>query len=123
MIKQIGHKKYPLALTLPVANRELNQALNDSTQLFKKESWEIIFRYRKNIAAIKANLINEKEDNKIVFERKLAALKQKNEDLKMKLELFKEGGREKWSSFIIKFNTEMKELGDAINDLTLENIQ
>lgn len=123
MVKQIRHKKYPLALILPVANRELNQALNNSILLFKKESREIIFRYRRNIAALKANLINEKEDSKIILERKLAALQQRNEDLKMKLELYKEVGREKWSSFKIEFNSKIKELGDAINDLTLKNIQ
>ena len=106
-----------------VANQELNQALNDSIQLFKKESGEIIFSYEKSIAEIKAKLENEKGENIIALEKKLAVLEQKSVNLKMKLEEYKEEGRDNWDSFKSEFNHDMEELGEAFKDLTVNNVQ
>ncbi len=106
-----------------VANQELIQALNDSIQLFKKESGEIIFSYEKSIAELKAKLENEKEENKIILEKNLAMLEQKSADLKMKLEKYKEEGRDNWDSFKNEFNHDMEELGKAFEDLTVNNVK
>ncbi len=106
-----------------VANQELNQTLNDSIQLFKMESGELIISYEKSIAELKLKLENEKEENKIIMEKKLALLEQKSEDLKIKLQEYEEEGTDKWTSFKNEFNHDLEQLGTALKDLTVDNIK
>ena len=105
-----------------VANQELNQTLNDSIQLFKKEYGEIIVSYEQSIAEFKAKIADEKEENRIGLEKKLAMLEQKSEDMKTKLEEYKEEGEDNWTSFKNEFNHDMEELGTAFKDLTKNNV-
>jgi uncharacterized protein YccT (UPF0319 family) len=106
-----------------VANQELNQTLNDSIQLFKKESGELIISYEKSIAELKTKLENEKEENKIIMEKKLALLEQKSEDLKIKLQEYEEEGTDKWTAFKNEFNHDLEQLGTALKDLTVDNVK
>jgi uncharacterized protein YccT (UPF0319 family) len=106
-----------------VANQELNQTLNDSIQLFKKESGELIISYEKSIAELKTKLENEKEENKIIMEKKLALLEQKSEDLKIKLQEYEEEGTDKWTAFKNEFNHDLEQLGAALKDLTVDNVK
>jgi len=49
------------------ADQELNQLLNDSIQLFIKESGEIIIGYEASMTEIKTRLANNKEENQITL--------------------------------------------------------
>jgi phage-related protein len=51
----------------------------------------------------------------------LAALEQKNKELKAKLSAYKNNGYEQWDAFKTEFNQDMKELGKAFSDLTVKN--
>ena len=106
-----------------VSNQEPDQALNDSIQLFKKESGELIISYEKSIAELKTKIENEKEENKIIMEKKLALLEQKSEDLKIKLQEYKAESADKWTSFKNEVNHDLEELGEAFKDLTVDNVQ
>jgi len=105
------------------ANKELNLALNDSIQQFKKESHEKISSYEKTIAEFKIKIANAKKENKAQYEKKLAWLEQKNSDMKKKLEDYKDEGQDKWTSFKNEFNHDMDELGEALKDLTVKNLK
>ena len=103
------------------AAQELNQALNDSIQIFLKESEEKIIAYGKSIAEFKARIAKETEENKAKYEKKLAELEQKNSDMKKKLEDYKEEGKDQWTSFKSEFNHDMYELGEALKNFTVES--
>lgn len=66
-------------------------------------------------------MVNSKSIN-IKNEKKLAELEQKNKALKEKLAEYKEDGNEQRKSFKTEFNHDMKELGKAFSDLTVNNI-
>lgn len=104
------------------ANQELDQVIKDSIQLFKKESGEEITKYEKSLAEFKVLIANEKNDIKAIYNKKLNVLEQKNNDLKKKLADFKEDGKDKWNIFRAEFIYDMDELGLAIKDLTVKNV-
>jgi hypothetical protein len=104
------------------AKQNLNIAINDSIQLFKKESEEKISAFEKDIAEFKAKITTVKEETKDEYEKKLASIEQKNNKLKKKLENYKEDGQDNWSQFKNEFNHDMDELGKAFKDLTIKNL-
>lgn len=59
-----------------VAKHELYQELKDSLLQFNKESEEKINNYEMSIDEYKARIANEKKDNKVRYEKKLAELDQ-----------------------------------------------
>ena len=105
------------------AKQELNNAINDSVQQFKKESEEKISAFEKSITNLKIKLATGKEESKAEYEKKLASLEQKNNEMKKKLEDYKDNGQGKWSKFKSEFNHDMDELGNALRDLTVDNIK
>jgi len=106
-----------------VANQELIKSLNDSIQMFKQENGEIITSYEKSMTEIKTKMANNKEENQIILEKKLAMLEQNNEEMKIRLEEYREDGRENWVAFKNEFNHDMEELGTAFKDLTVNNVK
>lgn len=104
-----------------VAQQELNQALNDSILQFKKESMENINAYEKSIAEFKTKIATEKKETRAIYEKKISELEQKNNQMKTKLEEYKDNGQEAWVSFKAEFNHDMNELGEAFKDLTVDN--
>jgi hypothetical protein len=47
-------------------------------------------------------------------------LEKQNSDLKMRLENYKEEGKEKWEIFKTKFTHDMEVMGDALKNLTVK---
>src|SRR4030042_3477760 len=105
------------------AKQQLNQALNDSIQKFKRASVERISNNEKIIAEFKARLAKGEKVTKAKYEKTVAELEQKNNDLKKKLENYMDEGQDKWTSFKNEFNHDMDELGLAIKDLTVKNLE
>lgn len=105
------------------AKQDLNIAMKDSIQQFKKESEERISNNEKNIVEFKARIANEKKENKAKYEKKLAKLEQKNSDMKKKLADFKDEEQVKWEKFKVEYNRDMDELGKAFKDLTIKNVK
>jgi peptidoglycan hydrolase CwlO-like protein len=99
-----------------VAQQELNQAIRDSIQQFKKESEEKINAYEQNIAEFKAKIAKEKNEARIRDERRLAELEQQNREMKQRLADFKEESSDQWISFRTRFNRDMEEHGRAFRD-------
>jgi len=104
-----------------IANQELNQAIKDSVQQFKKESEEQIIANEKSIAEFKAKIAKEKKENRALYQKRLAELEQQNSDMKKRLEEFREDGKENWISFRNKFNHDMEEIGKSFHDFWVKN--
>ena len=98
------------------ATQELNQALKDSIQQFRKASEEAINANEIKIAEFKVKIAKEKKEFKAKDERRLAELEEQNNNMKKELEEFKEDQRENWNSFRLKFKHNMDEFGEAMRD-------
>ena len=98
------------------AQLNLDQALKDSIQQFKKESEDQIVANDKSIAEFKAKIDREKVELRARDERRLAELERQNVIMKQRLEEFREDSKENWVTFRDKFNHDMKQMGTAFHD-------
>ena len=105
------------------AKQELDQAINDSIKQFKRESELKISAFEKSIIDFKAKIASGQEETKAVYEKKLDSLEQRKNELKKKLEDYKEDRQDNWSEFKSEFNHDMDEIGKAFKDLTVNNIK
>lgn len=106
------------------AKQDLKEAQKDSVteyQKFKKEQEVRIADHQKSITEFKARIAKEKKKNRAEYEKKIAALEQKNTDLRKNLDDYKEAGKDKWDSFTKKFNHDMDALGKSLKDFTVND--
>jgi septin family protein len=96
-----------------VAQKELDQAIKDSIQQFRKEESERISANEKSIAEFRAKIAKENQEVRVKNEQKLADLEQQNRDMKTRLEQFKEDSKDNWDAFRFKFKHDMDNLGLA----------
>ena len=103
------------------AKQELNQAIKDSIVQFKKESNQKIGANEKMIGELKAKLVTGKKEMKATYEKSLAALEQKNNLLKKKLNDFNDDEIDKWNSFKTEFSGDMNDLGTALKNFVVDD--
>jgi len=106
------------------ANQELENANKEyeaDVAKYKLETDEKIAANQKSILEFNARIANEKAATKAAYQKKLAELEQKENDLKKKMHDYKMEGKENWIIFKTEFNRDMEELGKALNDLTVKN--
>ena len=110
------------------ANKEsIGQAKQDSTtvraerakewQAFKAESEQQIADNDKRIDAYKEKMEKAGPKAKAQYKKDVAALKQKNHELKEKLEDYKDGDQTKWQEFKTNFRADMDAVGKTMKDL------
>lgn len=58
---------------------------------------------------------------KAEFERRIAALDVKNDEMKKKMQDYKGDGKDNWQSFKANFNQEIDALNKSVKDLTAYN--
>lgn len=92
-------------------------------QTFKKESELVIAANEKNIASLKAKILNATITNKDNYEKSILKLEKKNNELKLKLKNYNGEGDVKWDLFKAEFNHDLKELSKAFNDVSIKNIK
>jgi len=82
---------------------------------------EKINSYEKSIVEFKARIAHETKEDITKYEKKLAELEQKANDMKKKLVEYKEGGKTQWDSFKLKFNHDLEELGKTLKNFTVKS--
>jgi len=105
------------------AQIDLNQVRQDSItefQQFNTEFQNQIIANEKSIAALKLSFVGASRENKALYEKKLAELEEKNNNLKIKLAEHNEGDTDKWQSFKSDFKRDMDELGKAFSDFDVK---
>jgi len=105
------------------ANQELNQALNDSIQDFKKIAEDQITANEKSLALYKARIVKENKKNKADYEKEWAKLVEQNKELKTRLKDYKQESKGNWEEFKTEYNHDMNELGKAFKNLTVKNVK
>ena len=106
------------------AKQDLKEAQQDSVadyQNFKQESEAKILNNEKSLADLKAKVSRTDLNAKAEYEKNLAALNQKNVDLKKRLVDYNPNGDTKLPSFKIEFNNDMDELEKELENFTVEN--
>ena len=101
---------------MDIAQQELDKAIKDSIQQFKKESEEKIAKYDHNIGEFKEKIAKENNETRARDERKLAELEKQNSDMKQRLADFNEERRDQWVSFRAKLNHDMEEHDKAFRN-------
>ena len=88
---------------------------------FKKESEAAIEANEKRIDAFKAKMEKGTPAMKTKYGKDVAALEQKNRDLKAKLEAYEDGGESNWEEFKTNFKHDMDAVGKTMTDLFKDN--
>lgn len=103
---------------LAEARQEANE---EEWQSFKNEMNAVIDKNDARIAELKKDMKKTGQKADAEYDRKIDALKAKNDSLKVKMEGYKNDANSDWQSFKTEFNHDMEGLGDALNNLTVNN--
>ncbi len=106
------------------ASHDLDQAEENYTEEYNKfqlETEQKISDNEKSIIVLKEHTKSIKKEVKADYEKTIAALEQRNAEMKEQAKNYKGEGQEKWQSFKREFNHDMDELGQALKDLTKNN--
>ncbi len=101
------------------AIQALNLATNDSIQLIKKELEEKAVTYQKNLADYKSMTRKDQLESKIITEKKVSELEQKNEEMINRLSNFQDTTEKKgnFELFRYELGREMNELSKSLKSL------
>lgn len=102
---------------------EANKEYIEQYEAFKNESNSKISENEKAIAVLKSEMKSKNNEVKADLEEKLTVLEEKNEALKEKIRDYKQTGDENWEAFKAEFESDMSNLGEALKDLTKNNVK
>lgn len=111
--------------------KEANEELIDAKKAATEEEWKafkiygdsIISENNERIAELKLKMKKTGKTIDVQYEKSIDALEQKNKDLKVKMETYKNDANADWQSFKREFNHDMDEVGHALKDLRVDNEQ
>ena len=107
------------------AKEELMDARKEATaeewKAFKDQTNATIHENEMRIADLKAKMKKTGNSIDAMYAKKVEELEQKNEDIKVKVETYKNDRNSDWESFKREYNHDMNELGDALRDVTIDN--
>lgn len=109
------------------AENALQQSKIDSVSDYNtyKESIELkLDENQRLISEMKITINASNDSNKAKYEKQLAKLEEKNEELKDKLQNYdQQGTSEKWELFKVEVNKDMDELGKSISNMADRNMK
>lgn len=111
--------------------KEANEELIDAKKTATAEEWKafkiygdsIISENNERIAELKLKMKKTGKTINVQYEKSIDALEQKNKDLKVKMETYKNDANADWQSFKREFNHDMNEVGQALKNLRVDNKQ
>lgn len=112
--EKLQEAKEDVALAKKNANAEEWQTFKDSTD-------SVISQNEIRIAELKVKMKNTGKAIDAKYEKNIDLLEQKNKDLKVKIDTYKNDTKSDWQSFKREFNHDMNELGNALKDVTIDN--
>jgi hypothetical protein len=109
-----------------VANQDLDKANQEylaDVSNYRQETASRVAANEESIKDFNARIVHDKKAVKAEYKKKIAALEQKNHEMKMKMDNYKEDGKDKWLAFKTEFSHDMDEMGKAFKDLTVKNVK
>lgn len=104
--------------SLRVAKNEVNA---EELKAFKKETDSVINDNKAKIEVLKLKMKKTGESIDATYQKNIADLEQKNKNLKIKMEAYKNDATSDWQSFKREFKHDLDEIGQAFKDLTVDN--
>lgn len=105
------------------AEAELQQqkaATAEEWTVFKSESELKIKENETRIAEIKAKMMKPGQALDSLYQRRIIALEEKNNNLRLKVNAY-EKNQSDWATFKREFNDDVDEIGEAFQDLKIDN--
>jgi hypothetical protein len=110
---------------LEYAKDSLNMAKKAATkeewEAFKNSGDSIIRINDLRIAGLKLKMKNTGKSIDAKYQKNIDAMEQKNKDLKVKMDAYKNDVSSDWQSFKREFKHDTDEIGKALKDLTVDN--
>ncbi|MEI8049023.1 MAG: hypothetical protein WCI92_16695 [Bacteroidota bacterium] len=108
---------------------DVKEELKDARKAATAEEWKAFkdeseLKIRDNeirIAELKTKIKKTDKELDAVYERKIDALEQQNKAMKVKIDVYEKDFKSDWESFKREFNHDMNEIGQALQDLTVDN--
>ena len=88
---------------------------------FKEETDSVINKNEAHIATLKLKIKKTEKSVDVKYKKSIDLLEQKNKNLKVKLNAYKNDANSDWNSFKREFKHDMDEMGQAFKDLTVNN--
>ena len=99
-----------------------NEEYRADMVIYRKETSEKIVANDQSIREFKEKIADVNEDTNNKYQQKIAELKLKNNELKKKMDDYKDDGKQNWEKFKTEFSHDMDELGKAFKGITVKNI-
>ncbi|MFV8376141.1 hypothetical protein [Flavobacterium sp. LB1P62] len=107
------------------AKEELTDARKEATaeewKAFKDQTNTTVNENEMRIVDLKAKIKKTGNSIDAMYVKKVEELEQKNKDLKVKVETYKNDRNSDWESFKREYTHDINELGDALRDVTIDN--
>jgi Na+-transporting methylmalonyl-CoA/oxaloacetate decarboxylase gamma subunit len=96
-------------------------ATAEEWQTFKNQTDSVISYNEAQIAELKLKMQNAGKSVDAKYQKNVDILEQKNKDLKVKADTYKNDANSDWQSFKREFKHDMDEIGQAFKDVTVNN--
>ena len=96
-------------------------ASEEEWNAFKSSGDSIINVNNLRIAGLKLKMKNTGKSIDVEYQKNIASMEQKNKDLKVKMDTYKNDVSSDWKSFKREFKHDTDEIGQALKDLTVDN--
>jgi hypothetical protein len=96
-------------------------ATAEEWQQFKEDTNAKIEENNAKIAELKLKIKKTGKDIDKTYQKNIDAMEQKNKELKVKMESYKNDVNSDWKSFKREFNHDIDELGQSLKDFTVDN--
>jgi hypothetical protein len=106
------------------ANEDFSNAKEEylvDIENFKAETATKIEANNQKIEALNVRIEYAKKDVKAYSQEQINILEQKNSEMKIKLDEYKEDGKDNWEIFKTEFSSDMDDLGEAFKNFTVKN--
>jgi Na+-transporting methylmalonyl-CoA/oxaloacetate decarboxylase gamma subunit len=96
-------------------------ATAEEWQTFKDQTDSVISYNDAQIAELKLKMQKTGKSVDAKYQKNIEILEQKNKDLKVKADTYKNDANSDWQSFKREFNHDMDEIGQAFKNVTVDN--
>lgn len=96
-------------------------ATAEEWQTFKNQKDSVISYNENKIAELKLKMQKTGESVDAKYQKNIDALEQKNRDLKVKADTYRNDANSDWQSFKREFKHDVDEIGQAFKDVTVDN--
>ena len=96
-------------------------ATAEEWQTFKDQTDSVISYNEAQIAELKLKMQKTGKSVDAKYQKNIDILEQKNKDLKVKVDTYKNDANSDWQSFKREFNHDMDEIGQAFKNVTVDN--